>query len=125
MPTIEMAISQGFVVILQNLDEEIDPAIEPILNKSLKKVAGKLIIYLGEKEILYNSNFRFYMTTKLSNPQYKAEVSTRVTLVNFTVKQKGLEEQLISVVIQKIEISLEKSKNDLVLKKASNESKLR
>jgi dynein heavy chain len=29
------------------------------------------------------------------------------------------------VVIQKIEISLEKSKNDLVLKKASNESKLR
>ena len=46
-------------------------------------------------------------------------------MVNFTVKQKGLEEQLISVVIQKIEISLEKSKNDLVLKKASNESKLR
>jgi len=29
---------------------------------------------------------------------------------------------LISVVIQKIEISLEKSKNDLVLKKARNES---
>lgn len=125
MNIIEQAISYGNVVILENIGEEIDPSIEPVLNKSLKKVAGKYMIYLGEKEVLYNTNFRFYMTTKLSNPKYKAEVSTRVTLVNFTVKQKGLEEQLISVVIQKMEFTLEKSKNDLVLKKASNESKLR
>ena len=32
------------------------------------------------------------MMTKLSNPRYKPEVSTRVTLVNFTVKEEGLEE---------------------------------
>ena len=83
------------------------------------------MMYLGEKEVLYNPNFRLYMTTKLSNPKYKAEVSTRVTLVNFTVKQKGLEEQLITVVIQKIEVSLDKSMTDLVVKKASNESKLK
>ncbi len=31
---------------------------------------------MGEKEILYDPNFRFYMTTKLSNPTYKPEVST-------------------------------------------------
>lgn len=30
------------------------------------------------------------MTTKLANPKYKAEVSTRVTLVNFAVKEEGL-----------------------------------
>jgi dynein heavy chain len=68
MNTIEMAISYGNVIILQNIDEEIDPSIEPILNKSLKKIAGKYMMYLGEKEVLYNMNFRFYMTTKLSNP---------------------------------------------------------
>jgi dynein heavy chain len=49
-------------------------------------VANKYVIYLGEKEVAYNMNFRFYMTTKLSNPNYKAETSTRVTFVNFTVK---------------------------------------
>ena len=86
MNTIEFGISQGNVIILQNVDEDIDPSIEPILNKSIKKVAGRLMMYLGEKEVLYNPNFRFYMTTKLANPKYKAEVSTRVTLVNFTVK---------------------------------------
>lgn len=63
-------------VILQNIEEEIDTAIEPILKKNINKVAGKLMIILGDKEVLYDANFRFYMTTKLSNPTYKPEVST-------------------------------------------------
>lgn len=41
MTTIEFAISRGNVVILENIDEDIDPSFEPILNKSLKTVAGK------------------------------------------------------------------------------------
>ena len=41
MMTIEFAISRGNVVILENIDEDIDPSFEPILNKSLKTVAGK------------------------------------------------------------------------------------
>lgn len=51
------------------------------------------------------------MTTKLPNPKFKAEVTTKVTLINFTVKEKGLEEQLTSVVIRKIEAQLESNKN--------------
>ena len=65
------------------------------------------------------------MMTKLSNPRYKPEVSTRVTLVNFTVKEEGLEEQLVSEVIKKMEAQLEKSKNELVKKKTDNEQKLK
>lgn len=56
-------------------------------------MAGKTLLVLGaDKEIKYDENFRFYMTTKMSNPKYKAEVSTKVTLINFTVKEEGLEE---------------------------------
>ena len=49
-------------------------------------------MYMGDGEINYNPNFRFYITTKMPNPRYKAEISTKVTLVNFAVKEKGLEE---------------------------------
>ncbi len=125
MGKIETAISSGQVVILQNLDEDIDASLEPVLEKTIKSVAGKQLMYMGEKEILYNPNFRFYMTTKLPNPSYKAEVSTKVTLVNFAVKQKGLEEQLVSVVIGKLEINLEKTRTELMLKTAQNEIKLK
>jgi len=93
MQTLERAISWGHVVILQNIDEDLDPSLEPILNKSLKKMAGKILLCISaDKEIKYDPNFRFYMTTKLANPRYKAEVSTRVTLVNCTVKEEGLKE---------------------------------
>ncbi|CAK87804.1 unnamed protein product (macronuclear) [Paramecium tetraurelia] len=125
MSIIETAIANGQIVILENMGEDLDPSLEPVLNKQLRTVNNKLMMYMGEKEILYNPNFRFYMTTKLANPKYKAETQTRVTLVNFTVKQKGLEEQLISVVIQIMEAQLEKSKNDLVNKKSQNEITLR
>lgn len=76
MQSIEKAIATGMAVILQNVDEELDSNIDPILKKSLKKIAGKLMIILGDKEILYDPNFRFYMTTKIANPKYKPEVST-------------------------------------------------
>ncbi len=63
------------------------------MNKSLKKNPNGLVLCLGaDKEIKYNPDFRFYLTTKLSNPKYKAEVSTRVTLVNFAVKEEGLQD---------------------------------
>jgi dynein heavy chain len=125
MNKIEHSISNGNVVVLQNVEEELEASLEPVLNKHIKSVGGKQSMYLGEKEILYNPHFRFYLTTKLPNPTYKAEISTKVTLVNFAVKQKGLEEQLVSVVIGKMEINLEKTRTELILKKAQNEIKLK
>lgn len=122
MNTLELAISWGQIVLFQNLDEEVDPALEPILNKNLKSVAGKFLLCMGvDNEIKYDPKFKLYLTTKLPNPKYKAEISTKVTLINFTVKEEGLEEQLISVVITKMEMQLEQSKIDLVKKKAGNE----
>ena len=49
---------------------------EPVLKKNTKKVAGKTMLIMGDKEILYDPNFRFYMTTKIANPIYKPEIST-------------------------------------------------
>ncbi len=45
---------------------------------------------IGENEVVYNTDFRFFMTTKLPNPHYLPEVSIKVTLVNFTVTESGL-----------------------------------
>ena len=47
------------------------------------------MIRLGDKEVEYNPDFRFYITTKLSNPHYAPEISTKATIVNFAVKEQG------------------------------------
>jgi hypothetical protein len=58
-------------------------------------VGNRNIMKLGDKEVEYNPDFRFYLTTKLNNPHYTPEISTKATIVNFCVKQQGLEEQLL------------------------------
>lgn len=49
---------------------------------------GRLLMRIGDKEVEYNTSFRFYITTKLSNPHYSPETSAKTTIVNFAVKEQ-------------------------------------
>jgi dynein heavy chain len=118
------AVMKGQVVLLENLDEEIDPAIEPVLAKQIKEINGKDVMAWGD-DIYYNKNFRLFMTTKLSNPTYKAEISTKVTLVNFTVKEKGLQEQLLEELIKIMNKKLEDTRVEAIQQKSKCEKALK
>lgn len=54
---------------------------------------------IGDNEVEYDSNFRLYLQTKLSNPHYKPEIAAQTTLLNFCVTEKGLEDQLLALVV--------------------------
>ncbi|KNC97489.1 uncharacterized protein SPPG_07404 [Spizellomyces punctatus DAOM BR117] len=124
MRTLEAAIQYGKPVMLQGVLEVIDPALDPILNKSVIKKGGQLTIKLGDKEIEYNPDFRFYITTKLANPHYSPEVFAKATIVNFAVKEKGLEDQLLGIVVRREKPELEEQKNALVVNVAAAKKKL-
>lgn len=70
-----MPCFRTFVLIFK-LKEILDPALEPILLKQTFVSGGRLLIHLGDSDIDYDKNFRFYMTTKLPNPHYLPEVWT-------------------------------------------------
>ena len=71
---LENCITFGYPLLLENVYEELDPTLEPLLVKAIFKQAGSLQIRLGDNTIEYNENFRFYITTKLRNPHYAPEV---------------------------------------------------
>ena len=54
-----------------------------------------MLLKLGDQDIPFHSEFRFYITTKLPNPHYLPELSIKVTIINFTVTMVGLEDQVI------------------------------
>ncbi|XP_053403796.1 dynein axonemal heavy chain 2-like isoform X5 [Mercenaria mercenaria] len=124
MRTLEGAIQFGLPVLLQNVQERLDPSLDPVLNKSLMKIGGAFMIRIGDKEIEYNPEFRFYITTKLSNPHYTPEISTKTTIVNFAVKEQGLEAQLLGIVVRKERPDLEEKKDSLVRSIAEGKKKL-
>ena len=54
------------------------------------KQQGTTVIKIGDSVIPYHKDFKFFMTTKLPNPHYTPEVSTKVTLVNFTLSPRSV-----------------------------------
>uniref|UniRef100_A0A8P4KIS1 Dynein axonemal heavy chain 2 n=1 Tax=Dicentrarchus labrax TaxID=13489 RepID=A0A8P4KIS1_DICLA len=121
---LENAIQFGNPVLLQNVQEELEPSLNPVLNKSLTRIGGRLLLKLGDKEVEYSPEFRFYITTKLSNPHYTPEISTKTTIVNFAVKEQGLEAQLLGIVVRKERPDLEEQKISLVNSIASGKRSL-
>lgn len=121
---VENAIQYGKAILLQDILEEVDPALEPVLSKSIRKVGNREVIRLGDKELDYSRDFRLYLTTKLANPHYTPEISTKTTVCNFAVTKDGLEGQLLGIVVQKEEPSLEKQKSELTLRVAKGKRQL-
>merc|ERR1719446_799633 len=72
-----------------------------------------LIIQLADKECEYSETFCFFMCSKLANPHYSPEIFAQMTVINFTVTMGGLEQQLLSRVVQMERPELEEQKQKL------------
>lgn len=110
---------------VEDVGEVLDPALEPILNKALFKQGNRTLIRLGDSDVDYDENFKFYITTKLPNPHYLPEVCIKVTLINFTVTQRGLEDQLLGDVVRKERPDLEEQNDRLVVSLANDKKQLK
>ena len=118
--SLENALQFGNPTLLENVLEELDPMLEPVLLKQVFKSGGVMSIRLGDSTVEYNKEFKFYITTKLRNPHYLPEVSVKVTLLNFMITPEGLEDQLLGIVVAKERPELEEEKSRLVLEAAEN-----
>ncbi|XP_078663939.1 dynein axonemal heavy chain 1-like [Branchiostoma floridae x Branchiostoma belcheri] len=123
--SLENAVRFGKPCLLENVGEEMDPALEPILLKQTFKQSGSTVIKLGDAVIPYHDDFKFYITTKLPNPHYTPEVSAKVTLVNFTLSPSGLEDQLLGIVVAEERPDLEEAKNQLIVSNAKMKQELK
>jgi dynein heavy chain len=123
--TLENCIQFGTPVLLENIGEELDPILEPLLLKQTFKQGGSICIRLGDSTIEYSKDFRFYMTTKLRNPHYLPETAVKVTLLNFMITTDGLEDQLLGIVVARERPELEEEKNQLILQSAANNKQLK
>ena len=102
-----MPLQEGWAVIIEGIDNEIDPMLDPILEKQVIVKDGAKLIRNSDTEMNYSDKFMFYMTTRLSNPHFSPELAAKSTIINFIVIQSGLEQQLLGRVLSKEQKSLE------------------
>lgn len=122
---LENSITFGTPVILENVGEEMEPVLDPVLVKNVYKSQGVWYIKLGENVLEYSFDFRFYITTRLRNPHYLPEVAVKVTLLNFMITPQGLQDQLLAIVVAKERPELEEKKNEMIVEGANNKKTLK
>ena len=111
---VEIAISNGDAIMIENLGEEIDAVLGPVLERAVTRRGRSMVIKVGDKEVEYDPAFKLYLQTKLSNPHYMPQVCAQTTLINFMITIDGLQEQLLALVVRKERPDLEEQKMSLI-----------
>ena len=111
--TLMTAISNGDCIIIENLGEDIDSAIEPVLARAVVKKGSGYLLKVGSETIDYNMNFKLVLQSRLANPTYLPEIQAQVTMINFIATEKGLEDQLLARVVMHEASDLEERKQKL------------
>jgi dynein heavy chain len=122
--TLENSIRFGRPLLIENVPEELDPILDPVLMKQIYKQSGADVIKIGDTVIPYHFDFRLYVTTQLPSPHYSPELSAKVTLLDFTCTPARLEEQILALVVAKERPDFEEMKSNLVLQNSKNKKKL-
>ena len=111
--SIETAIDLGKWVLIENVGEKLDPILENVLQ--MGRMKSGTAVRLGARQVKYDDQFRLYITTRLPNPHYSPETSVMVTIINFSITFKGLEEQMLNQFIDK-ELPEQQSRRNEILR---------
>jgi dynein heavy chain len=114
---LEEAITNGRIVLLENVTQDIDPILDPLLSRgfSYKKGGSRpYIMFTKDDAIAYNPDFRLFLQCKLSNPHFKPETAAQCSIINFIVTENGLEDQLLAVVVDIEKPELERKKMEVM-----------
>jgi dynein heavy chain len=122
---LELAVKFGQSVLFENIDTELDPMIDPLLEKNIVQEAGVDIIKLNDNDLEWNPDFAMFLTTKIANPNYTPEIFGKTMIINFNVTMLGLRDQLLNDVVGFERPELEAKRLQLVKEGSANRSELK
>ena len=104
---LKLPLMDGQPVLIENVENEVDPMLDPLLEKQVTIKGRAQLIKLGDQEYDFDPKFRLYMTSRLANPHWLPELAAKTTIIDFAVTQSGLEQQLLGRLISREQKSLE------------------
>jgi dynein heavy chain len=124
---LESAIRFGAPVLLEDVPEKgLDGVLDPILLRQFSQgPGGQMCVQIGDaNDVPWDPNFKLFCTTRLANPHFLPEMCIKVSLVNFAITYRGLEDQLLVDVVKNERPELESQRDTLVLSIANDQNEL-
>ncbi|KAM3182244.1 hypothetical protein ACTXT7_012779 [Hymenolepis weldensis] len=98
--TLENCIRFGVAIMFTGVEEDIDPLMDNVIDRDIRKDRDREIVMLGDREVEYGRGFRLYLTTKLPYPRFTPKLYSHALIINYTVTATGLEGQLLSALVK-------------------------
>ena len=80
-------------------------------------------VNINKNQIEVNENFKLYIITQLPKPHYLPEICVALTLVNFTVTEEGLQDQMLNYLVEKEDPTLNSLRKNCIDTKNASERK--
>jgi len=96
---LESALRFGNPLLVQDV-ENYDPILNPVLNREVRKTAGRVLISLGDQDIDLSPSFCIFLSTRDPSIEFPPDICSRVTFVNFTITKSSLQSQCLHQVLK-------------------------
>ncbi|OII74519.1 dynein heavy chain [Cryptosporidium ubiquitum] len=111
---LESSLRFGSSLLIQDVGSSLDPLIYSVLNQEIHLHGGRSLITVGDSEVDFSPHFRLYLTTQDPTIQYGPDLTSRVTMVNFTVTPTSLLEQSRNIILKELRPDIDKKRTDLL-----------
>ncbi|ORX39193.1 dynein heavy chain, N-terminal region 1-domain-containing protein [Kockovaella imperatae] len=119
---LESALRFGNPLLIQDV-ENLDPILNSVLNKELRRTGGRVLIRIGNQDIDFSPAFNMFLTTRDPSVEFSPDICSRVTFVNFTMTRSSLQTQALDKVLKVERPEIDQRRKDLV--NAQGEFRLR
>ncbi|KAF9922924.1 hypothetical protein FBU30_006961 [Linnemannia zychae] len=124
LKNLESALRFGNPLLIQDV-EHLDPIMNPVLNKELRRTGGRVLIRLGNQDIDFSPAFTLFLSTRDPSVNFPPDVCSRVSFVNFTVTRSSLQSQCLSKVLKAERPDVDRRRADLIKLQGEFKVKLR
>lgn len=114
IPKVNLCLRNGFTLLFENVGENLPSILAPVYKKEYTKEGGLLYVNFNKNKTEVDPNFRLFIATNLPKPHYLPEICVSLSLVNFTVTEEGMEDQMLNFVVEKEDYQTEKLRKECI-----------
>lgn len=100
METIAECVTSGNPIILENISSTIPVDLNNLIKKVYVEQNNKQHLTLGEMKVLYNENFRLYLTTNLNQKSCASEVFDKLQIIEFSMTKESIFEHFSNCIVE-------------------------